>query len=178
MSIYGDVYSKAESPIEHEFWHGMEKHFRGDRAESQVWVCGGRYRLDSLLSHQGHRIAVELDGAMFHTASGDAERDRKILLAGEADQIVRITGRAITYAKYACFAVLQDWYPLAFQVPEDAYFEVLDAIALGGNWQEIVGERQMFRRGQLSSAVSQGPLDSDWITFVGHEVRRRISARP
>jgi very-short-patch-repair endonuclease len=177
MVIHGDVYEQAESPIEHYFWHGMEKHFRGDDAWAQSCVCGGKYRLDAVFTHRSYKVAVELDGARFHNEDDDKKRDAEILRAREVHEIVRITGRAITYAQYACFAVLEDWYPFTFRVPEMAYFEFEDAIALGEFWQEIVGERQMYRRGTYSASVSQGPKKSDWKTFVGHEVRRRIGQR-
>jgi hypothetical protein len=85
-----------DSPIEHDFAHAAQHHWRPDvRVDTQVDVATrlGRFRLDFVVTAaDGWRIGVECDGAAFHDAFRDAYRDAAILGAGGVDSIVRFRG--------------------------------------------------------------------------------------
>jgi very-short-patch-repair endonuclease len=101
---------KSESELEKAFWlRAAKTHGTFDRVDSQKQI--GPYRVDSYFEINGQRLAIELDGAAYHEATRDNERDSFILRNGLVDQIIRIPFAAMFHYRDATFAVLERWVP-------------------------------------------------------------------
>lgn len=103
--------SLSESPLESMFWHFLRKcdisRFSKIEGQAQAGSC----RLDSLLTYNGMRIAVELDGNRWHQDScRDFRRDDYIIRCGHADEIIRIQSLAIFVHDRAFLRPMQEWH--------------------------------------------------------------------
>lgn len=82
-----------ESPAEREAIHFLSK-LLGCELVEQFWVRtkGNKfYRLDFVLIEDSERIAVEIDGKLWHNKEKDIDRDRAILESGYIDNIIRFS---------------------------------------------------------------------------------------
>lgn len=98
-----EVEQRAESPIERVFLHALFRQWwlsRDGRWSFEPQVPVGPYRVDVLLSDpvNGRRLAVELDGAEFHSSEKqrayDAQRDLH-LWEKHGIETFRITGAEV-----------------------------------------------------------------------------------
>lgn len=114
----GRCYELSESFLEREFWHFVDKMDRRTISRIEPQPKLGKYRGDSLFEmFGGFRLVIELDGETFHDRNRDWKRDKEILRAGLADEIVRIPYRALHYYPDATIACLGRWF-LSLEKPQ------------------------------------------------------------
>jgi DNA helicase-2/ATP-dependent DNA helicase PcrA len=87
----------CQTPIEEPLFRALTE--AGIPAEPQAKV--GPFRVDFLIKHLGRRIAVEADGAAFHEAGRDAERDAALKELG-IEKVLRFSGSSIWRDAAAC----------------------------------------------------------------------------
>lgn len=117
---------KSESVLEDMFWHFMRKtRSTASTIDSQVPV--GNRRLDALvITANGTRINVELDGKKFHDQRRDTERDMEVINGGHVDEVIRIPFRAMLYFSWATMATLDAWHPGVFTMSLPIFCMSLD----------------------------------------------------
>jgi hypothetical protein len=132
-----------ESPLERLFHDQLLKRLpRGVSIESQVEVrtlCG-TFRLDFMVTVQGRRIGLEVDGREFHDEWRDEWRDAMILGDNHADEIFRFRGCDLTYHLDDCMYLLSRMQPLLFSERQALVIERLasDRAKWIDSWQSGV----------------------------------------
>lgn len=87
----------VQTPIEERLAKALAQ--AGIEASPQVKIA--HYRVDFLIQHKGRNIAVEADGAAYHEAERDAQRDAALKELG-VEEVIRFSGSAIWRDAPAC----------------------------------------------------------------------------
>lgn len=89
---------KLESSLEEQFAQGLEKYlnpYSEILPQFEVQTILGKYRLDFVVSLNGHIIGFECDGKDYHDDFRDEWRDALILHSKQIDTIYRFRGKDI-----------------------------------------------------------------------------------
>ncbi len=112
------VIPPTDSPLEHRMAELLIKMLDPPTSlvpQYEIATRFGRLRLDFLLGGEGGpRLAIECDGARFHTGFRNAWRDAAILGAGAVDHIVRVRGADLFRERWDVALVLAARFPTLF----------------------------------------------------------------